>query len=138
MPNPRSALQLTVAAALAALAACSSSAPVSRSPTSASIDAPSPPVMSPTPTDSPYEVPLALRRPLRMPSMPSNGHCPVTPSRQVHPAFANAAGPGPVYPVGGGGNVMFFPQLDEAYRSPRPPSTEFYRANPGVSLMRSA
>ncbi len=121
MPSHRPFRRLAAVMALALFGACTPSAPSGSSTPTVSTRAASPVAVSPTPAGSSYDVPRTLRRPLRMPPMPSHGRCPATPSRQVQPAFGDAAGPGPVYPVYGGSSVMFFPQRDQ-------PPGGFYRA----------
>jgi hypothetical protein len=49
-----------------------------------------------TPPDDPW---AALRRPLHLPSVATGERCPVTPARELSPAFGRGNGNGPVYPL---------------------------------------
>jgi len=52
-------------------------------------------------------VPDGLRRPLRLPSLASDGSCPVSPTHRVVQIFGPALGDGPVYAVIPGGPLRF-------------------------------
>jgi hypothetical protein len=49
---------------------------------------------------TPGHVPKKLFRPLHLPTVAPGAPCPVSPAREVSPAYGVALGPGPAYPVG--------------------------------------
>lgn len=62
-----------------------------------------------TPATSDTSLGERLRCPFHLPVLTPEGHCPTTASRQISPHFAEAAGNGPVYPVGLGANGLLQP-----------------------------